>query len=136
MGIMRWLAQRTPTVDGERLYVVTVSGEWVCLNAGTGKELWRKHFQKDFEGRRGTWGFCDYPLVDGDNLIITPGGEKATVVALNKRTGEVVWMCSLPGGDTFAYAVLMPAEIGGVRQYVNHLSKLMIGVSAKDGQLL
>ena len=134
--VMRWLSQRTPTVDGERLYVVTVSGEWVCLTANTGKELWRKDFQKDFEGRRGTWGFCDYPLVDGDNLIITPGGEKATVAALNKRTGEAVWVCSLPGGDTFAHAVLVPAEIGGVRQYVNHLLKSMIGVSAKDGKLL
>jgi outer membrane protein assembly factor BamB/protein-L-isoaspartate O-methyltransferase len=136
MAIMRWLSQRTPTVDGERLYVVTVAGEWVCLAAKTGKELWRKHFQKDFEGRRGNWGFCDYPLVDGDNLIITPGGEKATVAALNKRTGEVVWVCSLSGGDTFGYAVLVPAEIAGVRQYVNHLMKSMIGVSAKDGKLL
>jgi outer membrane protein assembly factor BamB len=135
-AIMRWLAQRTATVDGERLYVVTVSGEWVCLTADTGKELWRKHYQKDFGGRRGTWGFCDYPLVDGDNLIITPGGEKATVAALNKRTGEVVWACSLPGGDTFGHAVLVPAEIGGVRQYVNHLLKWMIGVSATDGKLL
>jgi outer membrane protein assembly factor BamB len=136
MAIMRWLSQRTPTVDGERLYVVTVSGEWVCLTADTGKELWRKHFEKDFEGRRGPWGFCDYPLVDGDTLIVTPGGEKATVAALNKRTGEVVWACSLPGGDAFGYAVLVPAEIGGVRQYVNHLRKWLIGVSAKDGKLL
>jgi outer membrane protein assembly factor BamB len=136
MAIMRWLSQRTPTIDGERLYVVTVSGEWLCLTAESGKELWRKHFQKDFEGRRGTWGFCDYPLVDGDNLIITPGGEKATVAALNKRTGEVVWTCSLPGGDTFGHSVLVPAEIGGERQYVNHLMKWMIGLSAKDGKLL
>jgi outer membrane protein assembly factor BamB len=136
MAVMRWLSQRTPTVDGQRLYVVTVSGDWVCLTVDTGKEMWRKNFQKDFEGRRGPWGFCDYPLVDGDNLIITPGGEKATVAALNKGTGNVVWTCSLPGGDTFGYAVLIPAEIGGVRQYVNHLTKWMIGVSAKDGKLL
>jgi outer membrane protein assembly factor BamB len=136
MNIMRWLSQRTPTVDGERIYVVTVSGEWVCLTAETGKELWRKHFQKDFEGKRGFWGFCDYPLVDGENLIITPGGEKATVAALKKRTGEVVWTCSLPGGDAFGYAALVPADIGGVRQYVNQLNRWMIGVSAKDGRLL
>src|SRR5262249_20805937 len=84
----------------------------------------------------GPWGFCDYPLVDGDNLIITPGGEKAAVVALNKRTGEVVWTCPLPGGDTSGYAVLVPAEIGGVREYVNPLSKSMIGVSATAGKLL
>jgi hypothetical protein len=136
MSIMRWLSQRTPTVDGERLYVVTVSGAWVCLTSQTGKELWRKHFEKDFEGRRSPWGFCDYPLVDGDNLIITPGGERATVAAVNKRTGAVVWVCPLPGGDTFSHTVLVSAEIGGVRQYVNHLMHSMIGVSAKDGKLL
>jgi outer membrane protein assembly factor BamB len=135
-AIMRWLAQRTPTVDGDRLYVVTVSGEWVCLAAETGEVVWRKHYQKDFGGRRGTWGFCDYPLVDADHLIVTPGGEKAAVAALNKRTGKLVWACPLPGGDTFGYAALVPAEIGGVRQYVNHLARWMVGVSAKDGKLL
>jgi outer membrane protein assembly factor BamB/protein-L-isoaspartate O-methyltransferase len=135
-SIMRWLSQRTPTVDADRLYVVTVGGEWICLSTLTGKELWRKHYQKDFEGKRSIWGFCDYPLVDGDNLIITPGGEKATVAALNKHTGETVWTCSLPGGDSSSHAVLVPMEIGGVRQYVNQLSKWMMGVSAKDGKLL
>src|SRR5262249_14028617 len=136
MAIMRWLSQTAPTVDGDRLYAVTANGDYVCLATETGKELWRKHFQKDFDGKKSGWGHCDYPLVDGDHLILTPGGEKATVVALDKKTGDVVWKCSLPGGDLAAHSVLVAAEIGGVRQYVNHLGKTMVGVAAADGKLL
>jgi len=135
-SIMRWLSQTAPTVDGERLYAVTAGGDYVCLATDTGKELWRKGFQKDFDGQKSGWGYCDYPLVDGDRVILTPGGEKATVVALDKKTGEIVWKCALPGGDRAAHAVLVTAEFGGVRQYVNHLTTKMIGVAAADGKLL
>ncbi len=136
MAVMRWLAQASPTVDGERLYAVTTNGDYICLAADTGREIWRKHYEKDFDGKKTYWAFCDYPLVDGDHLILTPGGKVATVVAVNKMTGDRVWSCPLPEGDENAHAVLMAADIGGTRQYVNHLSKWMIGVSARDGKLL
>src|SRR5215510_12597637 len=100
MAIMCWLSETAPTEDGERLYAVSTNGDYVCVATETGKELWRKHFQKDFDGKKSGWGYCDYPLVDADHLILTPGGEKATIVALDKKTGEVVWKCSLPGGDS------------------------------------
>lgn len=136
MGIMRWLAQMSPTVDGDRVYAVTANGDYVCLAADSGREIWRKHFAKDFDGKKSNWGFCDYPLVDGDRLVLTPGGQKAALVALNKMTGEPIWSCSLPEADTAAHAVLAVADIGGTRQYVNHLSKRMVGVAAQDGKLL
>src|SRR5262249_26289540 len=91
-SIMRWLAQLTPTVDGDRVYVVTSNGDYHCLTADTGKVIWRKHYQAHLAGRKGgAWGYCDYPLVDGDWLIVCPGGDKNTVAALDKKTGEVVW---------------------------------------------
>jgi outer membrane protein assembly factor BamB/protein-L-isoaspartate O-methyltransferase len=136
MAVMRWLSQTAPTVDGDRLYAVSANGDYVCLAADTGKELWRKHFQKDFDGKKSNWGYCDYPLVDGDRVILTPGGEKAAVVALDRKSGEIVWKCAFPGGDVAAHSVLVVAEIGGVRQYVNHLGKTMVGVAAADGKLL
>jgi outer membrane protein assembly factor BamB len=134
-SVMRWLAQMAPTVDGERVYAVTANGDYVCLAADTGKELWRKHYVKDFEGKKGTgWGFCDYPLVDGERLIVCPGGEKNTVAALDKKTGKLLWSCPIPG-EAASHSVLVAAEVGGVRQYVVHLWKGMYAISA-EGKLL
>src|SRR5262249_12226877 len=93
--VMRWLGQRAPLVDDERLYATTARGDIVCLRAVDGKEIWRRRYLQDFEGKRGIWGFADRPLVDGDRLICVPGGKRATVVALNKKTGDVIWKCGL-----------------------------------------
>jgi outer membrane protein assembly factor BamB len=134
--LMRWLSQRTPTVDGDRLYAVTARGELVCLNTADGEVVWRKSYPKDFEGQTGAWGWCDRPLVDGDRLICTPGGRKAKVVALDKRTGETVWQCDVPGDYRASYAATVVTEVGGVRQYVAFLSRGVVGVAAKDGKFL
>jgi precorrin-6B methylase 2 len=136
MRVMRWLSQRTPTVDNDRVYVFTAGGELICLDTASGKERWRKDYAKDFQAKRGPWGCCDFPLVDGDRLICTPGGGEATLVALNKVTGEVVWKCSVPGENRNTYSAVVVAEIGGIRQYVNQLDKGVVGVAATDGKLL
>jgi hypothetical protein len=133
---MRWLSQRSPTVDGDRLYAVTAPGELVCLETATGREVWRKHYLTNFGGQKGLFGFCDYPLVDGDRLLCAPGGKTATVVALDKKTGATVWATGLPDGGPAAYAAATLAEIGGVRQYVNLLHGGLVGLAAADGRLL
>jgi outer membrane protein assembly factor BamB len=135
MSVMRWLAQMAPTVDGNRVFAVTSNGDYVCLAADTGKELWRKHCVSDLGGKTGVWGLCDYPLVDKDRLIICPGGDTNTVAALDKATGRVVWSCPIPG-ERAAHSVLVAADIAGVRQYVTHLERRMVGVAAADGKRL
>jgi outer membrane protein assembly factor BamB len=135
MAIMRWLSQRVPTVDGDRVYVLSSNTDLLCLEVATGKELWHKNYDQDFEGKRGTFGFCDHPLVDGDKLIITPGG-KFPIVALNKKSGEVIWRAALPTLNARAHSVLIVAEISGVRQYINHLSEGLMAVAANDGKFL
>jgi outer membrane protein assembly factor BamB/precorrin-6B methylase 2 len=134
--LMRWLSQRTPTVDGERLYAVTARGELVCLSAGDGQVLWRKDYPRDFGGRTGVWGWCDRPLVDGDRLICTPGGDKGPVVALDKKTGETIWRSEGLGDYRASYAATTVTEVGGVRQYVAFLSRGVVGIAARDGKLL
>lgn len=136
LGVMRWLSQRTPTVDGDRLYAFTARGELICLETATGKERWRRDYRRDFEGRTHSFGYCDYPLVDGDKLLCTPGGAKATIVALNKTTGEEIWRTAVPGGDGAGHSVMVTAEFGGVRQYVNCLGRGLVGIAAKDGRFL
>jgi outer membrane protein assembly factor BamB len=134
--LMRYLSQRTPTIDGERIYAFTARGDLVCCGTADGKELWRKSYPTDFQGRTGVWGWCDRPLVDGDRLICTPGGKDSTVVALDKKSGDVVWRCAVPGAPSAAYCATTIAEVGGIRQYVAFLGRGPVGVAAKDGRFL
>ncbi|MHC4406377.1 MAG: outer membrane protein assembly factor BamB family protein [Planctomycetota bacterium] len=134
--LMRWLGQRTPTVDGERLYAVRSDGGLVCLHVEDGCELWRKSYAKDFGTKRPAWGICDYPLVDGDKLICSPGGSEATIVALNKENGEVIWKTSVGDKEPSSYVATVVTEGGGIRQYVTFLRKGLVSVAASDGRLL
>ena len=94
----------TPTVDGDRLYVMGLAGNVACLQATDGKVIWQRSLVADFKGRSPMWSFRESPLVDGDKVICTPGGEEATIVALNKLTGETIWQSLVPdrvgGGQT------------------------------------
>src|SRR5208282_2909040 len=78
------------------------------------------------------------PTVDGDNLICTPGGKAAAVVALNKLTGDVVWKCELPASCGAGYASIVAADVGGIKQYITVFGKELglIGVDAKSGKFL
>jgi outer membrane protein assembly factor BamB len=87
----------TPTVDGERMYVLGYAGDLACLNTADGKVVWKRSLTKDFGGHIPVWRYNESPLVDGDKVICTPGGNDATLVALNKLTGEVVWKSVLAG---------------------------------------
>ena len=124
----------TPTVDGDKLYVLGATGDLVCLTAADGKVVWTKNIVKDFGGGIPNWGYSESPLVDGNKVVVTPGG-KQTVVALDKLTGEKVWASS-GINDGAGYCSLVPTEVGGVRQYVTQTSKHGIGVRASDGKVL
>jgi outer membrane protein assembly factor BamB/protein-L-isoaspartate O-methyltransferase len=136
LQFMRGLSQRVPTVDGECVYVTSFGAELFCLDVATGKEHWRKHYDKDFAGKPGTFWFCDQPLVDGERLVITPGGKEATIAALDKKTGAVIWRAQVPEGDARSHSTLVAAEIAGVKQYVNCLARGTVSVAAADGRFL
>lgn len=126
----------TPTVDGDQLYAIGTAGDLVCLDLGSGKLRWRKHFVNDFGGSVPNWGYSESPLVDGEKLIVTPGGTDATVAALNKLTGDVIWKSRSPEGDTAHYASAIAADVHGQRQYIQFVSGGAIGVAAADGRFL
>ena len=128
----------TPTVDGDHVYGLGAKGDLVCLKTADGSEVWRKSYTKDFGGVVPHWEYCESPLVDGELLIGTPGGSKATLVAFNKLTGDVVWQCLVPeGGDgTGGYSSVVISEAAGVKQYVQLTGRGVIGVRASDGKLL
>lgn len=129
-------ARSTPTVDGNFIYALGSDGDLACLDAKSGRIRWQKNIRKDFGGQPGEWAYAESPLVDGDIVVVTPGGEQATMVALNKKTGALIWKSTVPGGDEAGYTSAIIVQAAGRKQYVQYLSKGLIGVDAKTGQFL
>lgn len=129
-------ARSTPAVEGDRLYALGSDGDLACLETAGGKVIWRKNLRSDFGGVPGTWAYAESPLIDGDVLMVTPGGSQATLVALDKRTGDVVWKSAVPGGDRAAYSSAIVVQAAGRKQYVQFLDKGLVGVDARTGQFL
>ena len=129
-------ARSTPTIEGKFLYALGSDGDLVCVDLATGKTLWTKSLRTDFGGTAGVWAYSESPLVDGNKVIVCPGNEAAAMVALDKKTGATLWKSAIPGEKAASYASAIAVEIGGVRQYVQYLSKGVVGVEAATGKLL
>ena len=129
-------ARSTPTVEDGAVYALGSDGDLAALDASTGKVKWRKNLRTDFGGKPGQWAYAESPLVDGERLVITPGGSQATVLGLNKRTGDVIWKAALPEADEAGYASALRCEVGGVVQYVQLVQKGLVGIEAGSGRLL
>jgi outer membrane protein assembly factor BamB len=125
----------TPTVDGNLIFGLGGQGDLFCADT-SGKMQWQKSMQKDLAGKMMSgWGYSESPLVDGDKLIVTPGGNQGTLAALDKKTGKVLWR-SKGTTDAAAYSSCIVAESAGIRQYINLTGNGVVGVSAKDGEQL
>ena len=123
----------TPTVDGDRVYALAAEGTLVSLDAKTGNVLWRMNIVQKFGAKAPNWGISESPLVDGNNLIVTPGGRGAAVVALNKITGTPVWKSQ---DEPAAYSSAVIAEVGGIRQIIVFTAVDVVGLRSSDGTLL
>jgi outer membrane protein assembly factor BamB len=126
----------TPTVDGDRLYVLGLGGELACLQAKDGKVVWHKNVVEQFGGRVPRWSYRESPLVDGDKVICTPGGPGATLVALDKKSGDTVWKSAVPGNPGPGYSSAIAIDFGGKREYVQFTQRSVVGVSASNGKFL
>jgi outer membrane protein assembly factor BamB len=124
----------TPTVDGDRLYVLTENGDLACLKHD-GSAVWQRNILKDFGARNIPWLISESPLVDGANVIVSPGGRGASMVALDKMTGRTVWT-SRDLSDEAGYASPIVADIQGVRTIMTLTSEAGVGVRASDGKLM
>ena len=129
-------ARSTPTIDGNFIYALGSDGDLACLDAQSGKIRWQKNLRKEFGGQPGEWAYAESVLVDGDVVVVTPGGAQATMVALNKKTGAVIWKSAVPGGDPAGYASAIVVQAAGRKQYVQFLEKGIVGVDAKTGEFL
>jgi outer membrane protein assembly factor BamB len=125
----------TPTVEGGHVYAIGQYGEFACFEAGTGREVWRKHFIEDFGGKLPEWGFSESALVDGDQVVVTPGGSRGALVALDKRTGALRWQ-SKDFTDDAQYSSIIKETIAGVPQYIQLTMASVVGISPRDGRVL
>jgi outer membrane protein assembly factor BamB len=133
----------TPTIDGEFCYAITSDGQIACLKIADGDVVWKREMRgREWRGRMMSgWGYSESPLVDGDRVLCTPGGDNAMIVALDKRTGEEIWRSAVPklgenGKDGAGYSSIVISEGAGVKQYVQVIGRGVIGVRAEDGQFL
>lgn len=126
-------ARSTPAFDNGKLYILSRLGLVNCLNAKTGENIWARDIIKDFGGQRPGWDLCISPVIDGEKLILCPGG-KAAVVALNKATGETIWQSA--SGSAAGYATPLITTIAGVKQYVIFAVSGLLSINPQDGSKL
>jgi outer membrane protein assembly factor BamB len=126
----------TPTIDveGRHIYAISSHGKLVCASLADGKVVWQQSFT-DLGGKRPNWGFSESPLIDGDKVICTPGGSQGALAAFDKRTGKLLWR-SASFSDDAQYSSIVPADIHGVRQYIQLTQPSLVGINATDGKLL
>lgn len=126
----------TPTYSEGMLYVLDAKGNFACLDAAQGEVKWSKNLATDFGGQAGGWGFAESPLVDGDKVVVSPGGQKAGIVAFDKKTGSTVWEATDVKPGKAEYATLVPVEMNGKRQYVRLFESQVVSVDAETGKQL
>lgn len=125
----------TPTIDGDRLYALAENGELACLRVRDGAKVWRRNILEDFKGQNPHWLLSESPLIDGDRVIVTPGGPNATIVALDKSSGKTVWTTQ-ELSDNAAYSSCILADVQGVPTIMALTSHAGVGVRAGDGKLM
>ena len=132
----------TPTIDGGVLYALGTYSDLVAVDVATGKERWRRNLERDFGGQMMSgWQWSESPLVDGDRVVVTPGANRAALVALDKMTGKEIWRAGVPrlgpkGADGAGYSSIVTSNGGGVKQYVQLTGRGLLGVRASDGRYL
>lgn len=134
-------ARCTPSVTKDHLYVVASDGQIACLEREGGSVVWLKDFARAWNGKMmSKWGFSESPLVDGDLVICTPGGDKALIVALDRMTGKQIWASqSFPsenGKDGAGYSSVVISNACGVKQYITLTGRGLVSVNAADGEIL
>ena len=123
----------TPTIDGDRVYALGGSGDLSALDARTGKIIWTKNILKEFGGSNIQWGISESPLILGNKVLVNAGGPGASMVALNKADGSVIWKSQ---SDEAGYSSAIPLEVNGATQVVFFTAARAVGLDANSGRLL
>lgn len=125
----------TPTIDNDRIYALSENGDLACLKFADGSVIWHRNILSDFGGENPRWLISESPLIDGNRVIVSPGGNQASIVALDKMNGKTIW-ATKELSDGAGYASCVVADVQGVRTIANFTGNAGVGVRASDGKLL
>jgi outer membrane protein assembly factor BamB len=123
----------TPTVDGNRLFALGGNGDLSCIETEAGRVVWTLNILQKFGGSNPKWGISESPLVIGEKVLVNAGGPNASLVALNKKDGSVIWKAE---SDSAGYSSAMPVQVGRTTQIVFFTDRRAVGVDLKDGHFL
>lgn len=129
------ITRTVPAVDGKYVFSLDPKLGLHCLDAKTGKQLWFRNLVADYKTTIPPWYNGQNPLLEADRIVIATGGA-AIVVALDKATGKEIWRTPNPRKLVLSHASVMPATLGGVKQYLYGTLNGPLGVAAADGRLL
>lgn len=130
------ITRTVPACDGKLVFVLDPKCVLHAVDVTSGKEVWRQDFVDTYKTQIPPWNNGQCPLLDGDRLIVAPGGAEALLVALDPATGRELWRTPNPDNWPMSHASVMPGELGGVRQYVYCTLMGLVGVDATDGKVL
>lgn len=123
----------TPTIEGGRVYAFGASGDLTVLDASSGKRIWSVNVLQKFGGSNITWGLSESPLVLEDRILVNAGGPNASIVALRKTDGSILWRSE---SDQAGYSSAVVHEVGGIRQAIFFTGSRAVGVDVRDGRAL
>jgi len=123
----------TPTVDGDALYALGGNGDLSALDARTGRIIWTMNVLEKFGGSNIQWGISESPLVIGEKVLVNAGGPGASVIALNKKDGSLIWKSQ---SDKAGYSSAMPVKVNNGIQVVFFTDRRAVGLDLNSGKLL
>jgi len=128
-------SRSAPTIVDDLIYVGTGMGDLYCVQAADGSLLWSREFTRDFQGVYPLHGHSEAAVVSGDRVFWTPGGPIHNVIALNRKTGELIW--SNPGfGERSGYNPGKLVQHNGRELFVTFTASKLLGLDAETGELL
>jgi outer membrane protein assembly factor BamB len=125
-------SRSSPTIVDELLYFVSGQGVAFCMDIESGEINWRVDMFEKFGAQGTQWGIAESPLIDGNRIILTPGGPEHNVVALDRFTGETVWT-SQGKGEQSAYCSPILVEHNETRLIVTMTAESVLGIDADNG---
>ncbi|WP_372366804.1 PQQ-binding-like beta-propeller repeat protein [Candidatus Uabimicrobium sp. HlEnr_7] len=123
----------TPTVDGNKVYVISSNGDLQCLSTKNGRKYWGMNVLKKFIAKNIDWGMSGSPFIVNDLLLYNPGGKKGSIIALDKNTGKLKWTSgNFPAG----YSTPITATIGGIFQVIMFTGDHIVGFLPQNGKII